>query len=224
MEQPSDLTGILVCAGLCLFPILLFAMTFYLFRVRIGKLEKKAQELGFSFDATGFKFESVDEPVFSERLPPFNLFSQGRSRKVRNVMKGEWEGVPVTVFDYRYKPVQDVWTQTVVLIEQDGLDLPQFLVRPRNLADHLDVPPGEEVEVEDAELFSKRYVVQGVDEKRIRELFGPEVRGYFREQAGMSAEGAGDCVIVYRARDAKSPEQIEPFLDRVVELIHLMKT
>lgn len=227
VEQSSGLVGLLICGGALLFLVVIFGGSFYLFKRRISNLEKKAREMGFSFDSTGFKFDSMDDPVFVEHMPRFDLFSRGSSRKVRSLMQGQRDGMAVSVFDYRYKPPtggsgRRVWVQTVVLMEREGLDLPAFAVRPRNLTDRLGIGASEQVVVPEAPAFSERYVLRGADKERVRALFGPAVRRHFQEHKGMSAEGAGDHLIYYRLMDRKSADQIESFLVEALALARLM--
>jgi hypothetical protein len=218
----------LICAAFCLFPLLLFGGTFYLFKRRIANLERKAQALDFSFDATGFKFDSTDDPTFREHLPAFDLFSQGSSRKVRNLMRGTREGVAVSVFDYRYKPPlggssRRVWAQTVVALEDPTLDLPAFSLRPRNFLDRLDVGTLEEVEPAGAPDFNRRYVLEGEAPDRLRALFDPAVRGHLETHTGMSVEGAGGWLIYYKLVNSKSAPQIEPFMEEALALMRLLR-
>ena len=219
MEEIPDLVGTLFCAALCLFPLLLFGLSYYIFRRRISKLEGQAGGMGFSFSERGTEEELAT-------LSHFDLFNQGRSRKIRNLMRGEKEGVGVWLFDYRYKPPvsgsQRVWVQTVFRAETGRLDLPEFQVRPRNLLDHLGVEAEQEISLDGADDFSKRYVVEGMDEAEIRHLLTPDVRAYFRQHQGLSAAGAGQQLVVYRIRDQKTAGQIEAFLQDGMELVGLL--
>jgi hypothetical protein len=226
VEEPSNLLPLLLCAAILLCPLILFGVSFYLSKRRIRKLEEEAKSLGLSFNATGFKFDSVDDPTFLEHLPPLTLFTQGTKHKVRNVMTGEREGVAVTIFDYRFRPAlggnRNVWTQTVILLERKGVALPAFEIRPRSLIDRLGGFIDGEATIDAAPGFSKKYVVQGPDLERVAAVFGSAVRAHFEAHAGTSCAGEGDQLIYYRLLDQKSVAQMEPFLNEALELAHLM--
>jgi hypothetical protein len=219
MEEMPDLAGTLFCVAICLFPLLLFGFSFYIFKRRISNLKAQAEEMGFSFAERG-----SEEQL--ESLAHFRLFTQGTSRKIRNLMRGGKEGIPVWIFDYRYKPPvsgsRRVWAQTVLLAETDQLQLPAFYVRPRNLMDHLGSETDQEVEFDGVEGFSNRYVVAGSDEARVRRLLTPDVQAFFVDHQGLSVEGAGQQLVIYRMRDQKTAKQIEGFLQDGLQLVRAL--
>jgi hypothetical protein len=220
MEEVPDLVGTLFCVALCLFPLVLFGVSFYIFKRRISNLATQAGEMGFSFAERG-----TEEQL--ESLAHFRLFTQGTSRKIRNLMRGEREGIGVWLFDYRYKPPvsgsRRVWAQTVILAETDPLQLPAFYVRPRNLLDHLGAEAEQEIEFTGEDRFSKRYVVLGEDEAEVRQLLTPDVRAFFADHQGLSVEGSGQQLVIYRMRDQKTAGQIEGFLQEGLQLVRLVK-
>jgi hypothetical protein len=65
--------------------------------------------------------------------------------------------------------------------------------------------------------------VLGEDEEEIRQLFTPDVRAFFVDHQGLSMEGAGQQVVIYRLRDQKTAGQIEGFLQEGLQLVRLVK-
>ena len=85
-------------------------------------LEKKRTEAMRSVAATmNFTFAEKPDNALRETLSHFHLFSQGHSKKIRNVLIGRAGEMDVRVFDYRYTTGggknSHTWRQTVMLCE-----------------------------------------------------------------------------------------------------------
>src|SRR5262249_59859928 len=85
----------------------------------------------------GFHFLPNGDGLTLEQLAHFQLFSQGTSRKIRNLMQGKAEQLEVKVFDYEYAlgsgESLETPAQSVVCFCAPDLSLPSFSLRPRTL-------------------------------------------------------------------------------------------
>ena len=106
-------------------------------RRRTQRMEQAAKEMGLSFARHG-------PPDIPAELSRFNLFSEGRYRRISHLMKGQADGVEVQIFDYRFTYGSDdsveTPTQTVICFRVPGLDLPAFSLRPRFASTALPTP------------------------------------------------------------------------------------
>jgi hypothetical protein len=84
-----------------------------------------------------FTFSPEDGPALRGRLAGFHLFSQGRSRKIRNVLRGRAGDTDVLMLDYRYTTGSGknshTWEQTVMVFESAGAHFPDFSLRPEHI-------------------------------------------------------------------------------------------
>jgi len=108
---------------------------------------------------------------------------QGASRS-KNIAYGRLDDVEVMLFDYAYTTGsgknRSTHHQTVAFFQSDALDLPEFVARPEGLFDKI----GQVFGYQDIDLpmhpeFSRRFILRGADEGRIRDAFTPEVARYF---------------------------------------------
>ena len=199
-------------------PILVFR---YLAKKRSEALKVVADSLEFSFSREGPHF-------LVESLRPFDLFSKGRSRRILNAMNGRNNDIGVTIMDYRYKTRSSssgnrrsgsqTWSQTVVLLDVDDLQLPTFVIRPENLFHKIGSTFGyQDIDFETHPTFSKRYLLRGPDEEAIRNAFTTEFLSSFERHKGLSMECDGNRIICYRPGKRIAPEKVRPFLEGAIE-------
>lgn len=171
----------------------------------------------------GFDLKKEDNTIH-ERFP-FDLFSAGSNRYMRNVLAGTAKGTTVTLGDYHYstrghQSSTSHW-QTVCILENSDLDLPAMTVRPEvkitgivgRIAGMMGVPEEEDIDFEEDTLFSDSFTLQCKDEEAARAIFDKRVRGFFAEHKeafqGMVVETAGNAILI---------TAIEPKMAAVVSL------
>jgi hypothetical protein len=195
------------------------AMLYYREKQRREDLRSVAGKLEFSFFPEG-------DPHLLERLGQFHLFSQGRSRKVRNVMRGEIQDIAVSLFDYRYTTGSGrhshTHAQTVVLFESERLALPFFALRPEGFFHKMAGAFGyEDIDFDGSPSFSDAYLLKGTAEDEIRATFGPEVRAYYTRHGHLCTEGEGIRLVHYHAGRRVDPERIESWLQEGLDVLDL---
>ena len=215
MEGRFFLLIVFVALGVLAFGVMLY----YREKQRREDLQSVAGKLGFSFSPDG-------DANLLHRLGQFHLFSQGRSRKVRNLMRGEIQDIAVSLFDYRYTTGSGkhshTHAQTVVLFESERLALPFFTLRPEGLFHKMAGAFGyEDIDFDGSSDFSDAYLLKGTDEDQIRAIFGPEVQAYCTRHGHLWTEGEGGQLVHYHADRRVDPERIESWLQEGLDVLDL---
>jgi hypothetical protein len=190
-----------------------FAATYFLKGRRAQKLESLAARLRFGFRREG---SSEEKQLMAESSLGIGIYNH-----VRNVI----EPVPaddlnMKVFDYSYSFKNgrnlDTATQTVVHLRSPLLRLPSFLLRPRSRLAKLGQLLGvaSEINLANAPVFNRMFLLRGESETAIRQLFTPAVIQHFEQLTGVSVGGGGNALIVYRDRQRARPKEV---LQRLAE-------
>jgi len=186
--------------------------------------KRRTEEMSMAAERLGFTFSPEPEPGLPERLGSFRLFSQGRSRKIRNVMRGQLDDIQVRVFDYRFTTSggkhHRTHDQTVGLFETGRLGLPFFALRPEHLFHRLASAMGyQDIDFEHQPAFSEAYLLQGQDETQIRTLFHESLLAYFARHPGVCTEGDGSLLVFYRQERRVDPSQLEGFVEEGLDVL-----
>ena len=144
---------------------------------RTEKLRQIADEMGLPFYPQG------NDSLISE-LSNFPLFSEGRSKKIKNMLHGETSEVEVGIFDFRYTTGSDksshTHKQSVAYFRSPELDYPDFALRPEHLFHRIGGVFGyQDIDFESHPRFSKSYLLRGNSEHKIRLLFNDEILAFF---------------------------------------------
>src|SRR6185369_1361179 len=190
-------------------------------RERTQALQQLAATLGWSFAA--------DAPLTQIAwLDRFTLFSQGRSRQIRNFMYGQAQGVKAAVFDYIYVTgsgkSQQTHYQTVVYLEPVNLALPMFSLRPETLFHRMLSAFGyQDIDFGQRPEFSKQYILRGQNELAIRQTFNDRVLSFFEGYAGTCVDAGGNQLFIYRAGQRFEPPEIEGYVGLGLQAMNLLR-
>lgn len=173
-----------------------------------------------------FSFSKKDDDNLRRRLDEFHLFSNGRRRKIRNVLSGKAGELDVRVFDYTYHTGGNnksrAHRQTVMHFEGDQLDLPRFALRPERLYHRIGQVFGyQDIDFDTNPKFSASYLLRGEDERSVRDLFSDEALTFYEGSEKLSTEAAGRHLIHYRARKRVKPNALEEFIKQGVRVLTL---
>lgn len=188
---------------------------------RTQSLQQLAATLGWSFAA--------DAPLTQIAwLDRFTLFSQGRSRQIRNFMYGQAQGVKAAVFDYIYVTgsgkSQQTHYQTVVYLETVNLALPMFSLRPETLFHRMLSAFGyQDIDFGQRPEFSKQYILRGQNELAIRQTFNDRVLSFFEGYAGTCVDAGGSQLFIYRAGQRFQPPEIEGYVGLGLQAMNLLR-
>lgn len=214
--QMSDLMGGLLVVLVAGSLLALLVGYLILLRRRVASLRAITEGMGFTFIGR--------DSELLKQLGHFHLFSQGYSRKINNLMRGQIDGADVLIFDYFYNPVNRKGgaNQTVVLFESGRLQLTPFSLRPEHLGHRIGRALGhQDINFEASPTFSAQYLLQGQDEGAVRALFGPEILWHYEGKPGLSTEGAGQQLLYYRASKRVWPKDLREYLNEALQAYHL---
>ena len=188
---------------------------------RTEKLRQVADEMGLPFYPQG------DDSLIGQ-LSNFPLFSEGRSKKIKNMLHGETSEVEVGIFDFRYTTgsgkSSHTHKQSVAYFRSPDLDFPDFALRPEHLFHRIGGVFGyQDIDFESHPRFSKSYLLRGNSEHKIRQLFNDEILAFFERQTGLSVEGNGERLIFYRASKRVKPEEVRSFFEEGFRVFALLK-
>ena len=214
---------------------------------RLKKLKDFAEQMGMEFSEKG-------DSALLESLSAFDLFSKSRTKstsfsgvKITNVLYGDSEQLGYgEEFEVRIlECTQDIGEdgqvhQTVICFRSSQLSLPDFSMRPEYFFHKIGSVLGyQDIDFEShptAAEFSKKYLLRGKDEQKIRVLFTDKVLTFFAahpdvgnghlpfwhwSQHMVCVEGSGDQLILYRDGIRIKPEDIPAVMKAGFEVFRL---
>ena len=194
---------------------------------RTKEFKRISEQLGMTFSAR------VKGRAKDQATPPLPLFREGRSRVVTNMLHGDSELLgfaeefEVRIFAYGFaRQQQDQHRmQSVICFQSPQLNLPKFQLRPEEWLHKIGSKLGyQDIDFEShptAVEFSKKYLLRGKDEQKIRALFTDEVLAFFAGQDKICVEGFSSHLCFYRARKLIEPEDIPAFMKEGFEVFRL---
>ncbi len=188
---------------------------------RTERLHEIANDLGLPF------FPKGDHTII-DRLDRMHLFSQGRSKKLKNMLHGESNNVEVAIFDYRYTvgsgKNSNTYHQTVIYFRSPQLKLPQFDLRPEGFWHKIGSAFGyQDIDFASHPQFSRAYLLRGENEANIRAFFDEELLSFFETQKKISVEARGDQLVFYRQQKRIKPDEVQDFLQDGFQVFSMLK-
>ena len=195
---------------------------------RTKEFKRISEQLGMTFSAR------VKGRAKDRATPPLPLFGEGHSRVVTNMLHGDSELLgfaeefEVRIFAYGFTPKgrnDPTLMQSVICFQSPQLNLPKFQLCPEFFFNKLwggrftgDIDfESHPTAVE----FSKKYLLRGKDEQKIRALFTDEVLAFFAGQDKICVEGFSSHLCFYRAFKLIEPEDIPAFMKEGFEVFRL---
>jgi hypothetical protein len=196
--------------------LLMLGLALWADRRRRQAMADAARRLGWPFEPTA--------PGMLEASAGYRLFEQGHERKAGSLMRGRSGPFAVDVFDFQYQTGSggdsDTYTQTVAHIRLDGHNLPAFSVRPENVVNRLVAASvgAQDVNLPAHPAFSKQFSLRGPDEAALHARFPGPVAQAFTAHRGLSADGGGDHLFVFRESRLVKPAEIPAFVAQAVAI------
>ena len=193
-----------------------------------ARLEKKrTEELTAASQIMGFSFEPDGDVETMKGLGDLPVYSQGHSKRVKNVITGRAGDRDVRLFDYKYTTGSGknshTWSQTVALFPHGGEGLPALLLAPENIFHKIGAVFGyQDIDFDTSPDFSSHYLLRGPDEMAIRSAFGADALNFFGQQRGWHVEVAGGSVGIYRSDKKCKPEDLRTFLEETQSLLRVL--
>ncbi|WP_444995316.1 hypothetical protein [Aliikangiella sp. IMCC44359] len=196
-----------IIAGLVFFALLQYSR----------KLEKdRSNNISKIASSMGFKFEAKPEKGYHTQYSHFQLFSEGHTKKVKNLMFRRSQNSQKTIFGYQYTTSSGknstIHRYTVVSIKDPEYVFPDFDLRPEHIFHKIGKVFGyQDINFDTHVGFSKKYLLQGSNEVAIRKLFNPELLNYLEAAEKICVEARDKQIIFYRPYKRLAPEEIDPF-------------
>ncbi|MCI5168658.1 MAG: hypothetical protein D3903_21820 [Candidatus Electrothrix sp. GM3_4] len=196
--------------------MLIFIIGSYIFsyvyeKKRTEAFELIAKSLGFSFSKSG---RETTKSMYGN----FELFSKGHHGNLKNEIWGNNKNNRVSIFGYSYNSQRNnsgyshTYIQTVLSIEDSKLNFPKFELEPENIFHKIGQVFGyQDIDFESFPVFSKKYLLRGRDEVKIRELFTPKVIKYFEMNQNIHIEAQGHILIFYKPSKECKINEIKEF-------------
>ncbi|MGD1047720.1 MAG: hypothetical protein ABR899_03070 [Candidatus Krumholzibacteriaceae bacterium] len=180
--------------------------------------EKRREALGQVATEMRWSFASDADDTLRTSMGNFRLFAHGRSKRFRNLMRGSGDNAGVALFDYSYtiggSKERQKRRQTVLSLNVAGRPLPHFCLRPEHVWDKVEAFFGhKDISFEAHPDFSKAYSLRGDDEYQIRNFFSEKLIAFIEREHGITMEGDGSTLILYRHRKLIKPAEIRSFIE-----------
>src|SRR5262249_46173612 len=118
----------------CVLPGLVLGVIALIWYLNRRAERQRTEALAGIAESLGFEFHPGGDPVLQSWLAGFDLFSQGHSQRMWNILRGQSQNLDVAIFDYRYVTGRGknarTWQTTVICFRAAELDLPNFRLRP----------------------------------------------------------------------------------------------
>lgn len=146
----------------------------------------------------GFRYTSYDP--FNLPGRSFALFELGHSRKAYNVLAGDYEGVPVTLFDYRYTTGSGKNQSThhvSALLARLDIFCRKLLIRPESFLDRFAALLGFDDINFEYDAFNRAFNVKGDDKRFAYDICHAEMMEFLLGHRHMTWELYGRELLLY---------------------------
>jgi hypothetical protein len=204
-------------------------LVFFFGLIAYGMYSNKKHREAMRNLAVRFGWIYHDSPPqdMTEHTKRFELFNQGRSRVMSNVLTGERSDFPFRVFDYQYRTgsgkSSQTHFQTVILVSAQKQSFPEFIMVPETFLSAISEWFGcKDIDFNDYPVFSKKYFLRSSNETGVRQFFTPAIINYFennlfKENLAVS----GTDLIMYNPVLIYKPEEIPTRLDQAINMVKL---
>jgi hypothetical protein len=190
---------------------------------------KRTEALGAIATDLGFSFYEKGNDQLMGVVQDFRLFGRGRSRRIRRLMQGQVGDAFVSLFDYQYTTGggknSHTYVQTVLLVQSEALQLPQFFLAPEDIFHKIaEMFGAKDIDFDSHPQFSKQYLLKGEDETAIRRIFGFRTLEFYESVFPLTTEARDSRLLVYRPSHTAAPNQLKSFLDQGCQVFEQFKS
>jgi len=182
------------------------------------KARERTEYLRGVANLLGWQFGQEAPMNWIPNMGSFGLFNSGHSKSISNVMFGHSNGVKAALFDYTYVTGhgkhRTTHYQSVVYFEPTDLHLPFFSLRPENFMHKFIAALGyQDIDFGNRPTFSSQYLLRGNDEQAIRNAFHDALLAFYEANPGISTDGGGNQIFIFREGRHTPPDQVRAFID-----------
>ena len=199
--------------------VCIFGVVFFIGHLQAKKRTEAMRVLAESLE---MKFEAKKCDPSKLGLDGIDLFEQGRSRKVLNLIKGTFEDTNALIFDYHYVTGggknSAKYSQTVIAFKirsKYGFKLPQFTCKPERFYHRLaDVFGFKDIDFEQYPVFSKAYRLNGDRRDSVRKIFNETVIRKLEAESKhrWNVDAAGEWLVIHKNDRIIKPDNCPKFL------------
>lgn len=189
--------------------------------------KKRREQLQAAADEMGLTFFLEGDDVLFSRLSAFNLFNQGRGRKMTNLIQGDSGEVKIAIFDYQYTTGSGKNSHThrlsIACLESPDLNCPDFTMRPEGMFDRIGSALGfQDIDFDSHPTFSDMFLLKSSNEQAVREYFKPPLLEFFETKKGISVEAQPGIMFFNRGGRRVNPLQLKDLLSDAYEVFGYM--
>lgn len=192
------------------------------------RAKRRTQGMIAAAQTLGFTYLNSNWPDLSRApRPEMPLMTRGHRPRFNHIMIGSYGEIDTSIFDYSYTTGgknNHRRTQTVFAFSQD-LSLPLFQLRPENVLDEIgDLFLHRDIDFPSNPAFSRRYLLRGPDQDKIREMFSLALLNHFEglpADRNWHVEGYEGTLIIYRAGKTVRPEDLPDHLNETSTLARM---
>jgi hypothetical protein len=192
---------------------LLIGGALYLQKKRSDKIEAAARALGFTFRRKATKEDKA-------LIVGSHLAKAGYARSVHNVLQASGPAeLTMFLFDYSYaighiKDHDRSIGQTIIRMHSPLLRLPPFSISPERTFSKIGKVFGySNINFSEVPDFSRKYLLRGLDEAAVRQLFNSSIIQFFEQERDLTVEAAGDLMFLYRYNKIVKAEEMGTFVE-----------
>ncbi|HRH43319.1 MAG TPA: hypothetical protein PKY82_16925 [Pyrinomonadaceae bacterium] len=148
-------------------------------------------------------------------------------KRIENLIYGTINNFQVSIFDYIYTTGSGKnykgHSQTVVMLESPALNLPLFTMRPEGIWQEVgQVFGGQDIDFTSHPIFSKKYLLRGADENRVRYIFNQTALSFLETTTDFCIEGGGNRLFAYRQHVSIDPPRFQMIIDEALRTANLL--
>jgi carbonic anhydrase len=187
---------------------------------RVAAIRTAAARMGWSF-RPDVEFDALPD------LKRFELFRQGHSRNLRNLMTSPPGSIRAVTFEFSYVvssgKSSSTHTQTVFYATGDELQVPSFSLRPEHFLHRVAAMFGfHDINFDDRPEFSRRFLLRGEDADAVRHAFTHPVTEFFEAHPACCAAGTGHELLFWEPGKRMDPDELETFVAEGYDLASRM--
>jgi hypothetical protein len=212
----TQLFPLLITGLMLLLPFLFMGLAIFLYVRARRKAAERARLMQIAAGQFGWAFAPTASFSMFQGLEQFQLFSQGHSKEILNMLYADVDGMRAAIFDYAYVvghgKNRHRSYQTVAYYQSGKLSLPFFTLRPESTLHKIFGAFGyQDIDFGNRPEFSGRYLLRGQDENGIRRAFTDAVLSFYESNPRLSTEGGGNQLFFYQEGVSVPPENVSQF-------------
>ena len=209
MDGVTALTLLILVLGLAI-------AGFYITRKRSRAIRTVAPQIGF-------RPLDISTPKYQRYRQSLSHWFSGRSVTLSNEIWGDRGPCQMMLCDCAYRLTSGKrlqhQSQTLVLIDNPNLHLPEFSLMPRTPFHQLLHPDvGTSIPLPTAPAFTQRYRLSGDRPTEVQQLWTADALALLQARPGVTVGGSGELMVYYYAQRLCPPQQWPDLLQEAIAL------